>query len=69
MKLFILCLISLFSVAAAAQQRIVQTDSLGNKLYHKQQYTIVGNKICPSDSLGNIEHHKGCLVITDKRER
>lgn len=50
-------------VSLASAQRIVQTDSLGNKQYHKQQYKIVDNKICPIDSVGNIEHHKGCAVM------
>lgn len=59
-----LAVTGLHSFAHAQQNtRIIQTDSLGNKQYHKQQYKIVDNKICPVDSIGNVEYHKGCMVI------
>jgi hypothetical protein len=59
-------LILLASGSACAQQRIVQTDSIGNKQYHLQQYVRLANKICPVDSIGNIEYHKGCTNVDPK---
>ena len=50
-------------VSIASAQRIVQTDSLGNKQYHLQQYVRLANKICPVDSIGNIQYHKGCTNV------
>lgn len=43
--------------------RIIQTDSLGNKLYHKQQYRIKDGQIYETNSIGNIQYHKPHSVI------
>ena len=43
--------------------RIIETDTIGNKLYHKQQYKMKDGKIYQTNSLGNIQYHKPQLVI------
>lgn len=45
--------------------RIIPTDSLGNKQYHKQQYQIKDGKIFKTDSRGNIQYHKPHAVIQE----
>jgi len=44
--------------------RLVQTDPILGKQYHKQQYEIRDGKICPIDIYGNREYHKPCFTIT-----
>jgi len=43
--------------------RLVQTDPILGKQYHKQQYEIRDGKICPVDIYGNREYHKPCITI------
>jgi hypothetical protein len=38
--------------------RIIQTDPVGNKQYHKQQFQIKGDKVYQIDSVGNIQYNK-----------
>lgn len=38
--------------------RIIETNSIGNKQYHKQQYQIKDNTIYETDSLGNIQYQQ-----------
>lgn len=38
--------------------RVIETDAVGNKQYHKQQYQIKDGKVYQTDSLGNIQYHK-----------
>ena len=45
--------------------RIIKTDLLGNKQYHKQQYQIKDRKINETDSRGNIQYHKPHAVIRE----
>lgn len=54
-----------FSVHAA-EQRIYQTDSVGNVQYHKPSYTIEsGGRIVETDSVGNKLYHKPQFQIKD----
>ena len=62
MKYLAMCL-CLVSSCVVAQQRIVQTDSVGNKQYHKPQYVVKDNKVYQTDSVGNVKYHKPQLVI------
>ena len=43
--------------------KIIQTDAVGNKLYNRQQFTIVGNTVRPSDSVGNIDYSSNALLL------
>lgn len=43
--------------------RIIETDSVGNKQYHRQQYQIKDGKVYQTDSVGNIQYHKPHGVI------
>ena len=60
----VLCVCSSF---AYAEQRIVQTDSLGNKQYHKPQYVVKDNRVYQTDSVGNKQYHKPQLVIVQPK--
>ena len=51
------------SYVAQKDGRFIETDPIGNKLYHKQQYKMKDGKIYQTDSLGNIQYHKPQLVI------
>lgn len=52
--------------AHAADQRIYQTDSVGNVQYHKPSYAIEPNgRIVETDSVGNKLHHKPQYQIKD----
>lgn len=52
--------------AQAADQRIYQTDSVGNVQYHKPSYAIEPNgRIVETDSVGNKLHHKPQYQIKD----
>jgi len=42
--------------------RVIETNRYGEKLYHKQQYKVVGGQITPVDSIGNPQPHKGSAV-------
>jgi len=42
--------------------RVIETNSYGVKLYHRQQYKIVGNQSVPIDSVGNPQPHKNVTV-------
>jgi hypothetical protein len=33
--------------------RVIETNRYGEKMYHKQQYKIVGDRMTPVDSIGN----------------
>jgi len=44
--------------SAYKEIRIVPVDSVGNKMYHQQQYVIEGNKIIPIDNVGNRQYFK-----------
>jgi hypothetical protein len=70
MRFLFVLIVLLNAVSVEAQERIIQTDSLGNKQYHKQQYVVVREnnkeKVCPVNSLGRIEYHKGCTEILRK---
>ena len=39
------------SYTITSKGRVIQVDPHGNKLYHKQQYQITGDKIVPVDAL------------------
>ncbi len=41
---------------------MIETDSVGNKQYHKQQYQIKGDRVYQTDSVGNIQYHKPHFV-------
>lgn len=63
--LFILSLLLALS-AHAADQRIYQTDSVGNVQYHKQSYAVEPNgRIVETDSVGNKLYHKPQYQIKD----
>ena len=38
--------------------RLIETNRYGEKMYHKQQYKVVGGQISPVDSVGNPQAHK-----------
>lgn len=42
--------------------RVVETNQYGEKMHHKQQYRIVGDRLMPIDSVGNPQSHKGTLT-------
>jgi hypothetical protein len=67
----------LFSFSAVAQKpkdkefiregdRLVEIDSTGQKMYHRQQYKVTQDKICPITTTGAMEHHKNCVLIVKK---
>jgi len=43
--------------------KIIQVDSVGNKLYNRQQFTVVGNTVRPSDAVGNIDYSSNALLL------
>jgi hypothetical protein len=43
--------------------RIIETDSIGNKQFHHQQYLMKEGKLYQTDSLGNVQYHKPSFVI------
>ena len=45
---------------------IIETDTIGNKRYNKQQYQMKDGKIYQTDSLGNIQYNKPQFVINSK---
>lgn len=57
----------LFAASAhSADQRIYQTDSVGNVQYHKPSYAIEPNgRIVETDSVGNKLYHKPQYQIKD----
>jgi hypothetical protein len=63
--------ISLFLVISSAQvdeNRIYQTDSLGNIQYHKPSYTIQNDgRIIETDPIGNKQYHKQQYQIKGDR--
>lgn len=61
MKYTVLALLlgSMSFVVLAKEQRIYQTDALGNIQYHKPSYVIQKNgRVIQTDSLGNKQYHK-----------
>jgi hypothetical protein len=42
--------------------RVIETNRYGEKMYHKQQYKIVGNQTVPIDTVGNPQAHKSSTV-------
>jgi hypothetical protein len=66
MKYFALIL-CICSSLACAEQRIVQTDSVGNKQYHKPQYVVKDNRVYQTDSIGNKQYHKPQFVIVQPK--
>ena len=53
------CMMAVSTLPVSAEEkRIYQTDSVGNKQYHKQQYQIKDGKVYQTDSVGNIQYHK-----------
>ena len=64
---FVLLGIAFFNspLVKAEEVRIVQVDSLGNKLYHKGYLVIQKDgRIIQTDNLGNKQYHKPQLVLT-----
>lgn len=58
--------LSLTLSAHAAEQRIYQTDSLGNVQHHKPSYTVEPNgRIVETDSVGNKLYHKQQYQMKD----
>lgn len=43
--------------------RIIQTDSVGNRQYHKDQYVVQNGKVYQTDSVGNIQYHKPSYTV------
>jgi hypothetical protein len=60
---FAAILLAIVSTTVSAEQRIMQTDSIGNGQYHKPQYVARDGKIYQSDSIGNPQYHKGSLTV------
>lgn len=56
-------LLHISSSRAQSDGRIIQTDLLGNMLYHKQQYKIKDGNLYETDSIGNILYHKPHAVL------
>ena len=54
----------LVSISASAEERVVQKDERGNKLYHKQQYVATQGQMCPISVTGYREWHKPCITIS-----
>lgn len=52
--------------SADTPKRLVQTDPILGKQYHKQQYEMRDGKICPVDTFGQRQYHKPCLSIEKK---
>lgn len=67
MRTFLLMATMLFSLLAqAADQRIYQTDIVGNVRYHKHSYAVEPNgRIVETDSVGNKLYHKPQYQIKD----
>lgn len=68
---FILSLLLLGAISCsvhAKEQRIYQTDALGNIQYHKPSYVIQKNgRVIQTDSLGNKQYHKPQYRIQGKK--
>ena len=47
--------------------KIIETNALGEKQHHKQQYQIKNGEIYQTDSIGNIQHHKPMFKIETKK--
>lgn len=43
--------------------RIYQTDNVGNTLYNKPSYKIVGNKVYQTDTVGNTLYNKPAITV------
>ncbi len=66
-SLFIVSMILALS-AHAADQRIYQTDSVGNVQYHKPTYNIEkSGRIVETDSVGNKLYHRSVFFIKEKK--
>ncbi len=64
--IFIIAAMLISFTTSAAEQRIYQTDSLGNVQYHKPSHTIESNgRIVETDSVGNKLYHKQQYQIKD----
>jgi len=58
----------LMSIGHAEEQRIYQTDSLGNVQYHKPSYTIQQDgRIIETDAYGKKQYHKQQYQIKGDR--
>ena len=51
------------SFTSQGNGRIIETDSIGNKQFHHQQYLMKEGKLYQTDSLGNVQYHKPIFVI------
>jgi len=51
------------SLTIRADGRVIQMDKHGNRLFHKQQYQIAGDKIVPVSALGYRQYSKPALKI------
>lgn len=67
MKVLFIMLSLFVSVLCNAEERIIETDSIGNKQYHKQQYVTQGDKIYQTDSVGNTQYHKPSYKVEGSR--
>lgn len=54
------------SLTIRADGRVIETDKSGNKLYHRQQYQIAGDKIVPVSAFGYRQYSKPALVIESR---
>jgi hypothetical protein len=43
--------------------RVIETNPYGEKMYHKQQYRVVGGQAMPVDSVSNPQPHKGAATL------
>ena len=44
------------SFTSQGNGRIIETDSIGNKQFHHQQYLMKEGKLYQTDSLGNVQY-------------
>ena len=51
------------SFTSQGNGRIIETDSIGNKQFHHQQYLMKEGKLYQTDSLGNVQYHKPSFAI------